>query len=451
MKFGLAQRHIKKSWVIRVITVFFCFCIILQAHASDSLISALEGSKPIGFAKAMHVADDKKGDRPNQRTSGLGGKLGVETGEYRGFKLKSAWYATADLGLGHEDPRKTDAYMFDLDKKPYSLLGEMQLGFKQGNTALLIGRQEFFSPIINTYDYRIIPNLYEAYTLINRDISETVITLAYVGKISGLDGLVTFSEFRSMSQQAYTSLKLATDGSIDAKSGDTLDISKVVGDHGVWTTGIVYGKDNQFQLWNYHGKETLNTLYVGGQLKTGLSEDFVTILEGQAYQVAPVGGFKDYLSQMGLNANYGLYGMKGTLAHQPSKISVALAFNHFTGDKNTVTAFGNWGGYPEFVTMPYMHAENKGTSAIVGSYLSRISITFDLGAYGLAGQSLLLGQTNINIDENILANSDIKVNTLLYRAQITAKLSARVMIDARSSMNSRYDNEFIALGLRYEF
>jgi hypothetical protein len=431
--------------------VFFFFCAIFQAQAGESFISALEESKFLGFAKAMYVGDDKKGGRPDQSTPGFGGKFGAETGEYLGFKLKGAWYATTDLGLRQEDPRKTDAYMFDLDKKPYSLLGEMQISARLGNTALLVGRQEFFSPIINTYDYRIIPNLFEAFTLTNRDIPETTVTLAYVSKISGLDGLVTFTEFRSMSQQAYTSLKVAADGSIDAKNGDTLDISKVVGDHGVWTTGIVHGKDNKFQLWNYYGADTLNTLYLDGQLKLGLSQDFTATLEGQTYQVSAVGGFKDYLAQQGLNASYGLYGVKGALAHRPSGVTVALSLNHFTGNRNTVTAYGNWGGYPEFVVMPYMHAENKGTSAIVGSNLSRVTILFDLAAYGLTGQSLLLGHANINIDEKILANSDIKVSTLLYRAQISPKLSARVAIDARSSKNSRYDNEFVALGLRYDF
>lgn len=246
--------------------LFFCYG-ILQAHAGESFISALEDSKWIGFAKAMYVGDDKKGGRPDQSTPGFGGKIGAETGEYAGFKLKGAWYATTDLGLRQQDPRKTDAYMFDLDKKPYSLLGEIQLSARRGNTALLIGRQEFFSPIINTYDYRIIPNLFEAYTLTNRDIPETTVTLAYVSKMSGLDGLVTFSEFRSMSQQAYTSLKVGADGLLDAKNGDTLDISKQVGNHGVWATGIVHGKDNQFQLWNYYGVDSLNTLYLDGRLR----------------------------------------------------------------------------------------------------------------------------------------------------------------------------------------
>lgn len=422
-----------------------------QGQAAEVAAKDTNLANIFGYLKAMYVADDKKGGRPNQSTPGFGGKFGAETGEYFGFKVKGAWYASTDLGLRQEDTRKTDAYMFDLDKKPYFLLGEMQISARQGNTALTIGRQEFLSPIINTYDYRIIPNLFDAYTLTNRDIPDTTVTLAYVRKMSGLDGLVTFSEFRSMSQQAYTSLKVATDGSIDAKNGDTLDISKVVGDHGVWTTGIIHGKDNKFQLWNYYGADTLNTLYIDGQLKAGLSQDFTATLEGQTYQVIAVGGFKDYLAQRGLNATYGLYGVKGALAHRASGVTVALSLNHFTGNRNTVTAFGNWGGYPEFVSMPYMYAENKGTSAIVGSNLSKLTILFDLGICGLTGQSLLLGHANININEKILANSDVKVSTLLYRAQITRKLSARVAIDARNSKNSRYDNGFLALGVRYDF
>ena len=118
-----------------------------------------------GYAKLMFVADDKKGGRVNQSTPGFGGRLGVETGEFHGFTLLAAAYTTSDLGLRHTDTRRTDAYMFDLDKKPYSLLGEAQINYRAGKTTITAGRQEFFSPIINSYEYRIIPNLFEAVTL----------------------------------------------------------------------------------------------------------------------------------------------------------------------------------------------------------------------------------------------------------------------------------------------
>ena len=404
-----------------------------------------------GYAKLMYVADDKKGGRLNQSTPGFGGKLGIESGNFHGFSLKGAAYTTSDLGLRHDDPRRTDAYMFDLDKEPYSLLGEAQLNYRRGNTTLSAGRQEFFSPIIDSYEYRIIPNLFEAVTLKNRDIADTTLTLAYVSKMSGLDGLVTFSEFRSMSQQAYTSLKVAADGTPDAINGETLDPSTVVGHHGVWVAGLVHERGDRFQLWNFHGVDTLNTLYLDARWQKSLTQEVAGTLEGQAYRVTAVGGFKDYLAQQGLNASYGLVGVKGTLAHQPSGVSVALAFNRFGGNQNTVTAFGNWGGYPEFVSMPYLYAENQGNSAIARSQLARMSVLFDLSKIGLADQSLLFGHAMINIDENILANSDIQINTLLYRAKITPQLSARIALEARSSQNSRYDNEFAVLALRYDF
>ncbi len=268
-----------------------------QASGADNLMTALADSTHFGFAKAMLVWDDKKGGRLDQKTPGFGGKIGLETGEYQGFRIKGAWYATSDLGLRQNDPGRTDAYMFDLDKNPYSMLGEMQISATHGKTRLIAGRQEFFSPMINTYDYRIIPNLFEAFTLINRDLPETTLTLSYVRKMSGLDGLVSFSDFRSMSQQLYSSLEV---------SGETQDFSPVIGHQGVWVFGIQRGQENRFQLWNYHGIDSLNMAYLDGSLKSQITPALAATVEGQSYHVAAVGKLKNYLSQRGLNANYAL-------------------------------------------------------------------------------------------------------------------------------------------------
>lgn len=443
--------NLRQVILLGTILLFAAPSALSQVQASDASSEDTNSASVFGYIKAMYVVDDKKGKRLNQSTLGVGGKIGGETTELQGFRLKGALYTTSDLGLRSSNPKQTDAYMFDLDKRPYSLLGEAQLKYRAGNTEITAGRQEFFSPIINTYDYRIIPNLFEAYTLVNRDIAHTTLTLSYVSKMSGLDGLVSFSEFRSMSQQTYTSLLVTPDGKIDASSGDTLDPSSIVGHKGVWVVGAAYENTHSFQLWNYYGLDTLNTLYVDSQFKQQVSQNLSATLDMQAYQVSAVGRFKDYLIQHNLNASYALYGIKGSLAHKSSGISTSLSFNQFTGNERTVTANGNWGGYPEFVSMPYMYAEDSGVSAIANAQLARLTMLLDLGPYGFKDQSLLLGHAKINIDESILPGSDIQVNTLLYRAKLSTKLSARVLLEARTSEKSRYDNEFMAMSLRYDF
>lgn len=421
-----------------------------SARAQEDMAAAFAASRFIGYAKAMYVADDKKGGRLDQGTPGFGGKAGVETGSWHGFRLRGAWYVTSDLGLRSDNPRETDAYMFDLDKRPYSLLGEAQLVHEAGGGRLTLGRQEFHSPLINSYDYRIIPNLFEAATFAYRPDARTTLTLAHVGKMSGLDGLVSFAEFRSMSQQAYTSLMVADDGAVDARHGHTLDLSRVVGRRGVWAAGFVHEQEHRLQLWNYLGVDSLNTLYLDGRLKTSWRPEFDALLEAQAYRVSAVGGFRDYLARHGLDASYTLRGIRGTLSHRPGGLSVALAFNRYGGDRQTVTAHGNWGGYPEFVPMPYLYAENDGVSAIARSRLTRLTALLDLGPHGWANHSLLFGHARIDIDERILPGSDIRVNSLLYRGRLGPKLSLRILLEARNSGNARYDNEFVALSLRYD-
>lgn len=382
--------------------------------------------RSFGYLKAMYVADDKKGGRPDQHTFGVGGKIGGATPALQGFRLQGAWYVTSDLGLRSDDPRRTDAYMFDVDKTPYSLLGEAQLVYQAGNTLLTLGRQEIHSPLINSYDYRIIPNLFEAYTLATRILPETTLSLAYVDKMSGLDSLVSYKDFLSMSRQAYTSLKVTEAGVVDSRNGDILDLSRVVGRQGVWLAGVVHEGAQRWQLWNSYGPDTFNTLYLEGRHQQPLSSGLSARLEAQAYRVDAMGGFRHYLKEQGLNGRYALFGLRGTLIHPASGLSVSLAGNQFTGNAHTVTAFGNWGGYPEFVSMPYMYAEGDRVSAIARSRLTKATLQVDLGAYGLKDQSLQLGHARIDIDEAIQARSDIRVNTLLYRARLSPALSARL-------------------------
>ena len=211
---------------------FFLIPTALAVYGDD-LPDVLKKSNLSGYAKTMFVYDDRVLPKLDQSTFGIGGKLSLVSGDLNGFKAKAAYYVTDDLGLAHSNPRRTDAYMFDVDKTPYSVLGEGSLEYTNGSSSFLFGRQEIDTPIVSTYDYRIIPNLFEAYTYTNTAYPHTALTLSYITKMSGLDGLVSFKHFRSMSQQTYTSLAMTDSQTVDSNDGDTLDISKVSGDQGV--------------------------------------------------------------------------------------------------------------------------------------------------------------------------------------------------------------------------
>ncbi len=432
--------------------VYISFVFIpLSLASNDSLLDALQKSSVIGYAKTMYIYDERVTPKLDQSTFGIGGKICVESSEWYGFKARAAYYITDDLNTRDPNPKRVDAYMFDVDKKPYSILGEASLEYKKGNSVFLAGRQEIDTPIVATYDYRIIPNLFEAYTFTNRDISHTTITLSYITKMSGLDGLVSFKEFKSMSAQTYTSLAMSDIQTVDSKGGDTLDISRVSKEQGVLMSGFVYENALKVQAWNYYCKDVLDEFYVDITYPKEINSDLSMIFEVQGYGVREVGKFKDFLHALRINGSYELYGAKATLNSKSIGLATSLAYNFFTGDNKTVTAFGNWGGYPEYVSVPYMFAQDNSLSAIAKSKMSKINFVYNLQKIGLKNQTLIAGYAIIDLDESIMPQGDINVMNLIYKAKMRDTLTLRAQYEARESKNYRYANDMLTLSATYAF
>lgn len=431
--------------------LFFLFAFFSALCGNNDLIEAFKKSSVSGYAKMMYVYDDRLAPKLDQSTLGVGGKLAVESGDWHGVKAKAAYYVTNDLGLRSSNPKKTDAYMFDVNKRPYSVLGEASLQYKNGASTLLFGRQEIDTPIVSTYDYRIIPNLFEAYTYTNNKVENTTLILSYITKMSGLDGLVSFKHFESMSQQTYTSLAMSDMHTVDSNDGDTLDISKISGDQGVVMSGMVYEERNKVQLWNYYCHDVLDTLYADMAYKYALSPNVSATFEVQGYGVQESGKFKEFLHNLGLNAAYELYGTKLSLENKDLGLTTSLAYNFFTGNGKTVTAFGNWGGYPEYVAIPYMFAQDDSVSALAKSQMGKINVKVDLAKVGLANHTMIAGYSIIDLDEEIMPQSDINLINLVYKAKVSNSLNLKGQYEIRSSDNYRYANDMLTLSLTYKF
>lgn len=109
--------------------LFFLFAFFATLYGNSDLIKTLKKSTLSGYAKMMYVHDDRLTPKLDQSTFGIGGKLAIVSGDWQGVKAKAAYYVTNDLGLRSSNPKKTDAYMFDVDKAPYSVLGEASLEY----------------------------------------------------------------------------------------------------------------------------------------------------------------------------------------------------------------------------------------------------------------------------------------------------------------------------------
>ena len=250
-----------------------------------------------------------------------------------------------------------------------------------------------------------------------------------------------------MSQQTYTSLNMTTDLQTIDNTESTIDVSKISGHQGVIMLGAVVDKNPKISLWNYYCKDVSNTFYAEWALEQKLNEKLTATYEAQGYAVRAIGKFKDFLSALGLNGSYELYGIKSSLSHKESGISGYIAANIFTGDTKTVTAFGNWGGYPEFVSIPYMFAQDSSVSAVARLKAAKASVKYDISLR----QSIVAGYSYIDLDKNIMQNSDIKLLNMIYKAKIMKALSAKIQYELRDSKNYRYDNDMLTLSATYTF
>ena len=214
--------------------------------------------------------------------------------------------------------------------------------------------------------------------------------------------------------------------------------------------GLAKEGSPRFQIWNYYCKDVLNGTYADIAYTSSLGKANSITFEGQAYSITEIGKFKDFLSKLGLNGSYNLYGAKITSDNKEVGTQVSAAYNRFTGNDKTVTVFGNWGGYPEYVGIPFLFAEHNNPSPLANAGMFKVSLKYDMSRLGL-GDSASVGYTIIDTDKKIIQDTDIKMLSATYKIKFGKNISAKALYELRNSKNYRYDNDTLTLSLNYGF
>jgi len=128
---------------------------------------------------AIQIEDDvgKK-----STTYALGGSVGVETKPIQGFSIGATFYTTNAL-FGKDD----EGMFLGSNNNSYSIVGEAFIKAQLGKTTIKAGRQTIDTPYADSDDIGMVPDRFEGYSLVSKDIESTTIVLAWLDKWAGVD------------------------------------------------------------------------------------------------------------------------------------------------------------------------------------------------------------------------------------------------------------------------
>jgi len=162
--------------------------------------------------------DEDKTGKENATALTFGGIVKYESASYYGLKFGLAHYSSTRLGGIFSREEGSGTSILGREGEDLAFLGEAYLEYNYGNTMLKLGRQQLSTPLIQNHDLRILPSVYEAAILRNKDIPNTMIEVGYVNRYTGF----------TSKENAFLDTKTGKDGlayiSFTNKSIDSLSL-----------------------------------------------------------------------------------------------------------------------------------------------------------------------------------------------------------------------------------
>jgi hypothetical protein len=336
--------------------------VITTANAAENLSSMFSEGKTSGQIRMFSISRtvDTAATDYTRKANAIGGHLKFETADLNGLSFGTAFYTTNGFALGDKsDLTEVDPTLLGKDNESYSILGELYAQYTTGNTTFKMGRQKLNTPLAGSDDARMLPNLFEAYLAINKDIKDTTIIAGHVTRFAqGTFGRVYNGGVLSV-----------TSGYSLVDSRDQVGKFVNMGDYaigqktdGVTVVSATYtGVENlKVQLWDYYAHDILNAIYAQADYKfpkTG------TVAPYAAVQFLKEDDIGDELAG---NVDVTYWGVKAG-----AKFGNANAYVAYSQNDDESGVITPWGGMPAFTQgMVTRHQFLADTEAVkvAGSY-----------------------------------------------------------------------------------
>jgi hypothetical protein len=286
-------------------------------------------------------------DNPNKKEEAwaLGGWLDYESGWWNDrIKIGATFYTSQKL-YGPDD--RDGTLLLGPGQEGIEVMGQAYLiGRLIDNVKLRLFRQAFDLPFVNKQDNRMIPNTFEAYTLLGRSVGKTDFIFSHVTRMKTRDS----SDFEYMSEVA---------GVPNSSEGLTMG-------------GFYYSFSETFSIGaiNQYGWNTWNTLYADGKANWDLGKEFGLRISAQYIDQQSVG---DELA--GDFSTYAL-GAQAAISYQDALLTLAYT----TTDEGGETQFP-FGGHPSPISLMIKKFNRAGEDARL------VGLSYDFSRIGLDGLS----------------------------------------------------------------
>ncbi len=317
----------------------------------------------------------------------IGGKLSIETAPLYGVSVGATFY-TSNAIANKKDYKDGDYYN---NTKDYTLLGEAfaKYSFKDGE--IKVGRMELDTPLANSDDIRMTPDLFTAAMVTYSPIDKLKITGGVVTQMAGWENGNDHSRFVKMGEV----IKSAT-ADIDTNNGNTNWADFFANNNGaleskLYLAGVSYEHDIfAAQAWYGRQTEIMDTYYLQGSVKSFETDALSLNIVGQYMSEKAIGKLKSYSEGAGLEntkINSNIYGVAFELESKATGLNAALAYNK-SGKKdaqhsNGGTAYFFGGAKDPLLTS--MDVETANGEGDIKAYKGEIGFNFEkVGLDGLS-------------------------------------------------------------------
>lgn len=346
-------------------------------QAADDFSSMISKGKTSGQIREFSIVRNIEKSAANDSSrsaNAIGGYLKFETADYDGLTIGAAAYGTSGFLMPEIDADTTeDPTLLGKDNEGYGILGEAYLQYKTGNTIFKGGRQKLATPLAGADDARMVPNLFEAYLLINSDVENTTLIAGHVTKFAqgtfgraygagGILGVTSGYSATDASNQVGKFVNMGTYATDESTDGVSVISAS-------YKNGAI-----KAQVWDYIAHDILNAVYADASISWNcIFNDIVKPFA--AVQLIKENGLADY------NIDSLFYGAK--VGAKIGGFTGYLAFSKQSKADNLADSFNSaiitpWGGMPAYTQgMVTRHMFLAGTTA------SKAAVSYNFKNLGL--------------------------------------------------------------------